>query len=587
MLGLASLFSVSGTNSAFAAFCKNKSVPAGKFCHAGGAESDCRAGCYCLGAYKKEGVNNSQVDQACANKWSSPKSSLEAAGVKYCPNDFPNSASKSTKETDCFWTEGSGDYKVYNTNYSCSGGKYLPKKKKDCAACPSGKICPGGSWHASISADQGIQSCPSGQVPNSGQTACTVTCSSGQYKEGTTCKNCPEGFPNTPSGGASSLWNCYTTANGKTYYRNDYMPYRINSSTGRSTGTDSDPRKCDPGTYIPAGQDQCITCKAEHYCPGWENNTHIFSKTNDQGIAPCPSGKVPNQAKSACIESAIHCGKGQYLPGGAESCSACPSDYVCTGGNFNIGDPNDQGKGVQCGVGDAAEKPDNDKGECVIPTVKCNVKTYLPANSESCVACPNDKLCLGGTFQIKRSYNQGDDGTCGTMEIVNRDKNGCIPCDFGKQPNSDHTACVDADALKIDAGYYLPKNSADQKSCPSNNNKFCPGGSYKMSATQDQGMVDCPKGSRPTNDKKACSMALTKKQLMYGIAGKKYDENAAQCWTKKTADDYRNCMGLNGKSWTTTNNGSTGKVYKEKIEFNFPKEAADDVLIEAFGGLNK
>ena len=470
MLGLASMFSVSGIDAAFATACNKKNVAAGKFCHAGGAESDCRPGCYCLGANKEKGVNNGQVDKACEGKWSSPKSELNRVGVQYCPDAFPNSASGAKKETDCYYINPSGK-KIYYQKHTCPAGDYLPKNSDTCKGCgdiytvSSGKYCPGISdIYPSKTSDQGIQTCPSGQVPTATLKACVAS----------------------------------TTVTPTTIAPATIAPTTVTPTT------------IAPATIAPA--------------------------------TIAPTTIAPATIAPATIAPIKHCDIGTYLPANSGDCAAC-TENICAGGTFTV-TTYDQGLGQRCV---APEKPNHRTGKCDRDMITCISGTYLPANSPlgtECSPCPNGKLCLGGTFEIMRSIDQGADGTCQGDTIISSSGKECIACEFGKKPNSTHTACVSTGSTTVNPGYFLPKGSTESKKCTSTS-KYCPGGTFDPSTSRDQGQFDCPTGSRATDDKSACAVTLTKKQMMYGIngTGGRYSENAVQCWTK-TGADYKACMGF-------------------------------------------
>ena len=59
---------------------------------------------------------------------------------------------------------------------------------------------------------------------------------------------------------------------------------------------------CAAGTYLPHGTETCVTCLANHYCPG---GGYTYSTTLDGGITACPSGMF---APAGMSESA-QCGR--------------------------------------------------------------------------------------------------------------------------------------------------------------------------------------------------------------------------------------------------------------------------------------
>ncbi len=107
-------------------------------------------------------------------------------GFKYCRNTTV-SCSASTCDSKSKWVDKSAGYQEYHqfsckssaacvesvTKYRCATNYYgtTTNGTSGCTACPSGKFCPAGSTSAS---------------------ACKLQCASNQYKDGDTCKDCPD-----------------------------------------------------------------------------------------------------------------------------------------------------------------------------------------------------------------------------------------------------------------------------------------------------------------------------------------------------------------------------------------------------------
>ena len=56
--------------------------------------------------------------------------------------------------------------------YTCSSGYYLPADETECAQCPSGNACVGGTYSFNETTDQGIVACSSGTFAPSGSAVC-------------------------------------------------------------------------------------------------------------------------------------------------------------------------------------------------------------------------------------------------------------------------------------------------------------------------------------------------------------------------------------------------------------------------------
>ena len=149
--------------------------------------------------------------------------------------------------------------------------------------------------------------------------------------------------------------------------------YFVAKDTGKKV---KDGRACievSAGKYIKAGYEQVQDCKEGYICPGkylldskgndlrgarakdakWDPNTGLSkqktmcrSPNYDAGIYLCPSGTKANSSHTACEkkEETINCKAGQYLPKNATSCRMCkPRYYLCIGGTFPLKPSSDQG----------------------------------------------------------------------------------------------------------------------------------------------------------------------------------------------------------------------------------------------------
>ena len=503
----------------------------GQYCYNAGNKKDCPNGCYCVGNTKFAVGDDSDrnPDTACMQKKSSVKDHLENAGIFYCPSDFPYSMKHSdvsakgpSSINDCYYTSSVNDSRVFYAEVECPAGQYLPRLTNKCVLCSQSVYC--------LDCDKAS--------PNARGYICE-----GTKGKKVTPKDVDQGVKKCPDG--------------------------TKPDSGQMSCS-SEQKSCNPGYYLPgmsmtngsvtvAMNMPCSPCPNDGrtICPGggpWEN------KTYDQGKETCGDQLVPNSAKTECVVDTsvtVNCPVGTYLPAKSNSCVSCDvSDntasvftyaynHICKGGTFHMSnDP--QGVGEKC---EAPSKPDHKAGKCTRDTVRCIEGTYLKANgmsSNDCEQCPNNKLCPGGYFEIGWNTPQG---------------------------------LLDKSKITVEPGYYLPKGSNESKKCTSSS-KYCPGGDFEPSTSRDQGTVDCPQNSHANDAKTACIMTLSKKQLMYGIAGNKYAEKSLQCWTK-TGDEYRKCMGFSGGSYTPTSSG--GITYKPigNLHMNLTLPAANAVQAAA------
>ena len=300
----------------------------------------------------------------------------------------------------------------------------------------------------------------------------------------------------------------------------------------------------------------------------WSDGGNQCGTSNNAGIFLC-SADYPNSGEGAkkasdcywtcgsgtkyagqtLYDVSYSCSAGKYLPKGSNDCADCPSDgkSICPGvSSYHkkcAGSSSDQGLKA-C---DAGMEPNSNKTSCVkasAPKYKCIAGEYLPANSEACEACPEGKLCLGGTWE-KRAVSQGDDDECeDDTQIINSKGSACIPCPKGKKANETYTECVEGDPIKVNPGEYLPANSITPKKC-NNARRFCPGGSFRMLSI-DQGQYECPNGGTVSADKKSCILTLDKKQMRCGPNGVKANSeqcvSETPCWIKTDPEDFINCI---------------------------------------------
>ena len=115
--------------------------------------------------------------------------------------------------------------------HTCQPGYYLPADADNCAVCPNGGYCSGGTFTFDPNDFQGLV------LTNMSTTASNV---------------CADNFPSTM-----------------------YAKYTINQHT------------CAAGYYLPANTDGCVICPADSYCAG---GTYTFDETLAQGVQSCAAG---------------------------------------------------------------------------------------------------------------------------------------------------------------------------------------------------------------------------------------------------------------------------------------------------------
>ena len=310
-----SIYTVIGAESVMAA-CYSSS--AGEYCLTNKTYT-CPAGCYCGaasdpdGALDKKGNKQKDIYQDQVAAWCSTGNTCpwsagsgqcgtsDKAQVFRCPVAFSFSDTGSKKIEDCY-TYRNGDYKnqkLFYKKITCPAGKYLPKNTDSCSDCKNdaNTYCPGiKDITPSISADQGLSTCPNNQKPNSSKTGCetnAIQCGIGQYlpANSTSCVECKDK---------------YYACSGGSFYTNNFDQgithcedgYAQNEDKTQCIYVENTDYNCEVGYYLPANKTRCEKCKSnKKYCPGGKFQYYDL----DQGIYTCPYTSVANSDHSACV----------------------------------------------------------------------------------------------------------------------------------------------------------------------------------------------------------------------------------------------------------------------------------------------
>lgn len=391
--------------------------------------------------------------------------------------------------------------------FKCSAGQYMPAGMQACAICPVDNYCPGGTFKFNATAAGGKNICPSGtitmdKVGQSSSAACKKaenTCPAGKYLENYTCLSCPAGsscpgglaksrkcptdYPNSADHTKTEEECYYEVNNVKVKYKwaicraGQYLPANSNSCAAcpagyTCSGFSGYPAKtaqgltaisinCQPGKYLAKGTLVCDkTCPVDSYCSG---GAVVFNETSDGGISKCPTGKSTDgksgaRGVSECLSASEIikiCSAGTYAELGTE-CQACSKGYYCT----------DQNKGkTQCPNGfsdsDIGAKEETQcyfGNKIYYKQVTCPAGQYLPANSNSCAACPTGYVCDTGYTGYPKTVDQG----------------------------------ITPKSIQCPAGQYLPANKQTCVACPIDS--YCIGGTFSFNPTTANGRTPCPDG---------------------------------------------------------------------------------------------
>ncbi len=304
----------------YGAFAKSEHCDYGEFFMTKNC-SNCPAGCYCpyisgnrMQLDIEDEISSSQLADWCAhkiNQCDKPKKSNkyyneyqecgrnDKAQVFRCPEQFPNSAGGSTSIEQCYTV--AGPKKLYYKKITCVSGEYLPINSDTCVPCKTGTsdYCPGlKDVYPSITIDQGIKTCTSGQHANGTHTTCEnasdgkIKCVAGTYLPANAeeCAACPDGFV--------CRGNAYSKQpidQGNEECPNGTVPNR----TKTECETDPDNISVPRGYYLPANYttpQPCENLNRKQFCPGG-----TFAKSSlKQGIIDCPLNSNANENHTGC-----------------------------------------------------------------------------------------------------------------------------------------------------------------------------------------------------------------------------------------------------------------------------------------------
>ena len=227
---------------------------------------------------------------------------------------------------------------------------------------------------------------------------------------------------------------------------------------------------CATNEYLPKQTPGCEPCITGFTCGG---GTFAYNENIDQGLTP--------------IE--YTCNAGYFLPAASETCAPCPDGWNCPGGIFNYSRTDFQGLSKS-----AIYMAGNENNVCAANYAHgiyavftpidyvCDSGYFLPANSTTCIACPDGYSCAGGTFNFNKINSQG---LTRVAEYYTVNEVAACAANFHHYLNAVFVKNIDCDA-----GNYLPANTTVCALCPANN--YCLGGSYSPNVEHVQGVIQCP-----------------------------------------------------------------------------------------------
>ena len=260
------------------------------------------------GAY----VNGTTCSQCTANDYCTGGT----ADRKDCPTGYPNSAAGSDAITDCYsntksrpWT---GSQVNGTTPTNCYSATWGSCRAEDMAACSYVAYS-----NSAGTADGTVKSGCTSNSANCTRQVASVTAKSGYYDAGTTCSECPNGYPNSANGNEGGDTKCYASVSDGHYIGTRY------------SATQSE---CEGGTYKAAhtvyygSTSSCAVCGTNQY--------------SDDGAASCTACKTSTGYGNSGTTAASHdgvasckvtCDAGEYVPTAGGGCVAVGSGYYKTG----------------------------------------------------------------------------------------------------------------------------------------------------------------------------------------------------------------------------------------------------------------
>lgn len=274
-------------------------------------------------------------------------------------------------------------------------------------------------------------------------------------------------------------------------------------------------------------------------------------RTKLLGSADCPLVPLDDDpGNDEPVE--VHCNDGQYLPGGAKQCSSCDGIYYCTEDTYYT---SDQPQGLKtCPVG---QEPNAYHTGCVNIAIQCPAGTYLPAHSTSssdCTECIAGTFCPGVNDGV---YDDSDEVGYDFCPDNSESDDGASYCTCetgfstdGYPQNSSNiyttdTACIQAvEPINCSAGTYLPAystSSADCTTCPSG--YFCDGASNVMPGSDSAvGLHECPTNSNSNGGTSYCTCVTGYSLDAYPQKESNIYTTSTQCYTI-TEEDPIECTG--------------------------------------------
>ena len=298
---------------------------------------------------------------------------------------------------------------------------------------------------------------------NCTKTPAAVTAKAGYYDAGTSCSDCPSGYPNSDAGNDGGITKCYSNSKSR-----PWTGSQVNGS-------------------IPTN---CAAVTSWNACSNPACSYVAYSNSTGNGDGTVKSGCSTNSASCTKTPAAVTANKGYYDAG--TSCSACPSGYP----NSDAG--NDGGI-TKCYSNTKKRAWTGSQTACALPT-GCETKTCNSCSIAACDYVSYSNSTGNGDGTLKSGCSTNNESCQQTVASVTasagRYVSGttCPACAAGTYQGTDGSTATSCSACSgrtkyslagasacstVSAGYYTTGCDTSGNKCT--NQSACGGNAYYCS----------------------------------------------------------------------------------------------------------
>ena len=275
-------------------------------------------------------------------------------------------------------------------------------------------------------------------------------------------------------------------------------------------------QSCSLGTY--SKSNDCKPCPSNCYCTAHQKaNDNEYHNVNSEIY--CENGELWR------TQYDNNCKKGMGCTSYQGYVYACPKDFPLS----DNGAKSSESCYASCGGTRLPYKK-----------IHCDEGYFLHYKTKECYKCEgrdNDPslskqaICTGGDFYPTCGMENQGIKICDSQSVPNKERTKCVSTDCPEGQRFDTTAakCVDLKIVTVKPGYYLPKGYGSKQTACSNTARYCPGGDFLESDSDDQGFFKCPNGTTANSKYTACSKSIKDTEMIYGPKGSG-TPTEFQCW---------------------------------------------------------